>query len=143
LAPGATSPRRTTCAAAVRTTNVYHQPFHRRDVGPMSTDRLAALLAEYADLERRLADPAIHTDQAAARRIGRRFAELTSIHKAATERDRVRADLTAARELAGEDAGFAAEAEELAERLPTIEERLAELLMPRDPNDAKDVILEI
>jgi peptide chain release factor 1 len=109
----------------------------------MSTDRLTALLAEYADLEQRLADPAIHADQVAARRVGRRFAELTPIAKTAAELRQARADLTAARELAGEDPDFAAEAGELEERLPEIEERLAELLMPRDPNDAKDVILEI
>jgi len=109
----------------------------------MSTDRLSALLAEYEELEKRLADPAIHTDQAAARRVGRRFAELTPIHKTATELGQLRADLTAARELAEEDAGFAAEAEELSARVPVLEERLAELLAPRDPNDAKDVILEV
>jgi peptide chain release factor 1 len=109
----------------------------------MSTDRLSALLAEYEELEKRLADPVIHTDQTAARRVGRRFAELTPIHKTATELGQLKADLTAARELAEEDAGFAAEAEELSARLPVLEERLAELLAPRDPNDAKDVILEV
>jgi len=46
-------------------------------------DRLAGLLDEYAELERRLADPAIHADPATARRVGRRFAELTPLHKAA------------------------------------------------------------
>ncbi|MDG4789630.1 peptide chain release factor 1 [Micromonospora sp. WMMD1102] len=109
----------------------------------MSGDRLAGLLAEYAELERRLADPAIHADQATARRVGRRFAELTPLHKAAGELEQARADLTAARELAAEDPSFAAEAESLAEALPALEARLAELLIPRDPHDAKDVILEI
>jgi peptide chain release factor 1 len=109
----------------------------------MSTDRLSALLAEYDELEKRLADPTVHADQTAARRIGRRFAELTPIHKTSVELDQLRADLAAARELAEEDSGFAAEAEELAARLPVLEERLAELLAPRDPNDAKDVILEV
>ncbi|HET8658860.1 MAG TPA: peptide chain release factor 1 [Micromonosporaceae bacterium] len=109
----------------------------------MSTDRLSALLDEYAELEQRLVDPAIHADQATARRVGRRFAELTPIYKTATELTRARADLGAARELASEDASFAAEAEALAARVTQVEERLAELLMPRDPNDAKDVILEI
>jgi peptide chain release factor 1 len=109
----------------------------------MSTDRLGALLDEYAELERRLADPAIHADQAAARRVGRRYAELTPIQKAATELELARADLAAARELAREDTGFAGEADELAVRIPVIEERLAELLAPRDPNDGKDVIVEI
>nr|WP_258545625.1 hypothetical protein [Micromonospora provocatoris] len=35
----------------------------------MSSERLAALLDEYAELERRLADPAIHADQGTARRV--------------------------------------------------------------------------
>src|SRR5258708_31252151 len=99
-------------------------------MSPTETEggRLADLLAEYAELERRLADPAIHADQNAARKVGRRFAELTPIHKAVAELDRARSDLSAARELAGEDPGFAAEADELAIRIPVIEERLAELL---------------
>ncbi|MEN3613123.1 peptide chain release factor 1 [Plantactinospora sp. ZYX-F-223] len=109
----------------------------------MSGDRLAGLLAEYAELERRLADPAIHGDQATARRVGRRFAELTPLHKAAGELEQARADLAAARELAAEEPSFAAEAESLAAALPALEARLAELLIPRDPHDAKDVILEI
>src|SRR5262245_23704551 len=100
----------------------------------MSTDRLGALLTEYAELEQRLADPAIHADQVAARKVGRRFAELTPIHKTAAELDQARSDLVAARELATEDPDFAAEAEALAVRIPVIEERLAELLAPRDPN---------
>jgi peptide chain release factor 1 len=108
-----------------------------------TADRLGALLAEYAELEERLADPAIHADQVAARKVGRRFAELTPIAKTATELSQARADLEAARELAAEDAAFAAEAADIEARVPDIEERLAELLMPRDPNDAKDVILEI
>jgi peptide chain release factor 1 len=115
----------------------------------MSTERLGELLQEYAELERRLADPAIHANQVAARRVGRRFAELTPIHKTAFELEQARADLAAARELAAESesasdtASFAAEADEIAGRIPAIEKRLAELLAPRDPNDAKDVIVEI
>jgi peptide chain release factor 1 len=109
----------------------------------MSTDRLDSLLAEHADLEKRLADPAIHADQATARRVGRRYAELTPVHKAAQELEQARADLTAAQELAAEDASFAAEAQTIAAGLPALEGRLAELLIPRDPHDAKDVIVEI
>jgi peptide chain release factor 1 len=113
----------------------------------MSTDqgqqRLDALLTEYAELEAKLSDPSIHADQALARKTGRRFAELSPIAKTATELGQARGDLAAARELAGEDASFAAEASDLEQRIPAIEERLAELLMPRDPNDAKDVIIEV
>ncbi|MEO3741984.1 peptide chain release factor 1 [Plantactinospora sp. B5E13] len=106
-------------------------------------DRLAGLLDEYTELERRLADPGLHADQATARRVGRRFAELAPVHKAAGDLEQARADLTAARELAAEDPAFAAEAESIAETLPGLEARLAELLIPRDPHDAKDVIVEI
>ncbi|MGC5021646.1 peptide chain release factor 1 [Micromonospora sp. DT47] len=109
----------------------------------MSSERLAALLDEYAELEKRLADPAIHADQGTARRVGRRYAELVPLYKAAGELEQARADLTAARELAAEDPAFAAEADSIAASLPVLEERLAELLIPRDPHDAKDVIIEI
>ncbi|MBQ1020382.1 peptide chain release factor 1 [Micromonospora sp. D93] len=109
----------------------------------MSSERLAGLLDEYAELEKRLADPAIHTDQATARRVGRRYAELVPLHKAADELEQARADLAAARELAAEDPSFAGEADAIAGSLPVLEERLAELLIPRDPHDAKDVIVEI
>jgi peptide chain release factor 1 len=105
--------------------------------------RLALLLDEYAQLEKQLADPAVHADQARARVVGRRFAELTPIHKTAAELAAARDDLAAARELAAEDSAFAAEAEALKAKIPGLEERLAELLAPRDPQDAKDVILEI
>jgi peptide chain release factor 1 len=109
----------------------------------MNSERLESLLAEYGELEQRLADPAIHADQAAARRVGRRFAELTPIAKTAAELNEAQSDLAAARELAAEDPDFAAELSTIESRLPELEERLAELLMPRDPSDAKDVILEI
>uniref|UniRef100_A8M2K7 Peptide chain release factor 1 n=1 Tax=Salinispora arenicola (strain CNS-205) TaxID=391037 RepID=A8M2K7_SALAI len=109
----------------------------------MSSERLAALLDEYADLEKRLADPAIHADQNMARRVGRRYAELVPLHKAASELEQARADLAAAKELAAEDPAFVGEAEAMAAALPALEEGLAELLIPRDPHDAKDVIVEI
>src|SRR5690348_16357083 len=110
----------------------------------MSTDtRLAQLLAEYQDLEQKLADPGIHADQALARKTGRRFAELSPIAKTAGELEQARGDVAAARELAAEDRAFGGEADELEARIPHPEERLAELLAPRDPNDAKDVILEV
>jgi peptide chain release factor 1 len=54
-----------------------------------------------------------------------------------------RDDAAAARELAAEDPSFAAEAVELDGRIAELEERLRELLLPKDPDDDKDVILEI
>ncbi|MEU8656026.1 peptide chain release factor 1 [Actinoplanes philippinensis] len=109
----------------------------------MSNDRLSTLLAEYADLEKRMEDPSIHADQALVRRVGRRFAELAPLNTAHQELEAARADLVAAKELAAEDPSFASEVEAVAAALPALEEKLGEMLIPRDPSDAKDVIIEI
>jgi len=107
------------------------------------TGSLAEILAEYAETEKALADPSMHADQAAAKRLGRRFAQLAPIVGCANELESVRNDAAAARELAAEDAAFAAEADELEARIPDLETQLRELLIPKDPNDSKDVILEV
>jgi peptide chain release factor 1 len=104
---------------------------------------LAQVLVEYAETEKALSDPAVHADQSVARRLGRRYAQLAPIVGCARELERVRGDEQAARDMAGEDAAFAAEAQELAARIPELENRLRELLLPKDPNDLKDVLLEI
>ncbi len=101
-------------------------------------DPLDDWLAEHADLEQRLADPAVHVDQGVARELGRRYAEIGPIVAAAHERDTLRGDLAAARELEMAD-----EAVETEQRLTLVEGRIRELLIPRDPADAKDVILEV
>ncbi|MFC6887368.1 MULTISPECIES: peptide chain release factor 1 [Actinomadura] len=101
------------------------------------------LISEYADIEGRLADPSVHADQSLARRLGKRYAELRPIVETYRELSATEDDLAAARELAGEDETFAAEAADLDKRREDLEERLRRLLVPRDPNDGKDVILEI
>jgi len=106
-------------------------------------ESLPALLAEHAELERKLANPSVHADQGLARRLGRRYAELSRIAETARQLEAVPGDLATARELAGEDASFAAEATELAAREGALQDRLRELLLPRDPNDGKDVILQV
>ena len=106
-------------------------------------ESLPALLAEHAELERKLADPSVHADQALARRLGRRYAELSRIAETAHQLETTQGDLATARELAGEDQSFAAEATELAGREGALQDKLRELLVPRDPNDGKDVILQI
>jgi peptide chain release factor 1 len=109
----------------------------------MSAPAVDAVLAEHAELELRLADPEVHADVATARKLGRRYSEIGPVVAAARELAAAREDEAAARELATEDPSFAAEAEELAARLPTLEQRLAELLVPRDPHDGDDVVLEV
>ena len=106
-------------------------------------DRLEELADEYAALERDLADPAVHADSDRARTIGRRYGELGPVVHAYREWQRVRADEATAHELADEDASFAEEAEQLGRRRAELEDRLQELLVPKDASDARDVILEV
>ena len=106
-------------------------------------ERLADLASEHAQLERDLADPAIHADQDKARTVGRRYGELTPIVTAYGQWLQTTADEEAARELGAQDASFAAEAEELAKHRAELEHRLGQLLVPKDPYDSKDVILEV
>jgi peptide chain release factor 1 len=108
-----------------------------------ATQSVRALVEEHAGLEARLADPEVHADQALARRLGRRYAELAPVVATAGELERAEADLADARELAGEDPAFAAEAESLEGTVATLGERLRELLIPRDPADAHDVVVEV
>jgi peptide chain release factor 1 len=106
-------------------------------------ENLADLASEHAQLERDLADPALHADAERARAVGRRYGEISPVVHAYTEWQQTSGDEAAARELAGEDASFAAEAEQLARRREQLEARLEQLLVPRDSLDAKDVILEV
>jgi peptide chain release factor 1 len=106
-------------------------------------EQLDDLVAEHAELERQLADPAIHADQGKARTLGRRYAELGPIVAAHTEWQRTLDDLEAARELAADDQSIRDEIPQLETRKTEFEDRLRLLLLPRDPNDDKDVIVEV
>ncbi|WP_022881685.1 peptide chain release factor 1 [Gryllotalpicola ginsengisoli] len=106
-------------------------------------ESVSGLLDEFHDLEKQLADPALHADPARAKKVNRRYAELSQIKKAYEDWQQSGDDLEAARELAKEDEAFAAEVPELEQRRDATQEKLRRLLIPRDPDDGRDVILEI
>ena len=101
------------------------------------------ILAEHAGLEMQLADPALHNDPGAARRVGKRFAELAPVMATHSKLSAARDDLAAAKELAADDSSFAAEVPELQAQVVELEQTLADLLAPRDPHDGDDVVLEV
>ncbi|WP_407561217.1 peptide chain release factor 1 [Streptomyces sp. 184] len=101
------------------------------------------LIGEHATLEQQLADPGVHADQRRATRLNKRYAELTPIIAAYRAWERAGEDAVAARELAAEDSDFAAEAKSLEREREELTERLRLLLVPRDPSDDKNVILEV
>ncbi|CDR06510.1 peptide chain release factor 1 [Streptomyces iranensis] len=101
------------------------------------------LIGEHADLEKRLADPAVHADQREARRLNKRYAELTPVITAYRAWKRAGDDIETARELAQDDPDFVDEAKQLEQSREQLTDRLRLLLVPRDPSDDKDVILEV
>ncbi|MFJ4688243.1 peptide chain release factor 1 [Streptomyces sp. NPDC091377] len=101
------------------------------------------LVGEHADLEQKLADPAVHADQANARKLNKRYAELTPIVATYRSWKQTGDDIETAREFAADDPDFAAEVKELDKQREELTEKLRLLLIPRDPSDDKDVILEV
>ncbi|MDE5641067.1 MAG: peptide chain release factor 1 [Bifidobacterium castoris] len=100
-------------------------------------------LEEYRRIEQQMAQPDVASSPDEMRKLGRRHAELGAIVSAYTDYLHARDDAEAAREMAGEDPDFEAEAKRLEDALPAAEERLRTALIPRDPDDARDVIMEI
>jgi peptide chain release factor 1 len=112
-------------------------------------DRLDELEAELEKLESQLPEIYAAGDQRAARDAGRRHAELKPVVDAYREYRAADADLTDARELlAGESDAemreyLSGEIDAKESQLTALDARIRELLVPRDPNAGKNVIVEI
>ncbi|NDC48031.1 MAG: peptide chain release factor 1 [Micrococcales bacterium] len=102
-----------------------------------------ALLAEHAQLQSQLSDASVHANPTLAKKLNRRYAELNAIVAAYNSVNSLQEDLSAAKEMAKEDEEFAAEIPSLEEKLHDANEKLRRLLIPRDPDDGRDVIMEI
>ena len=107
------------------------------------TEAVGPMLAEHAEIERLLSDPAVHADAGRAKALGRRYAELTRVVAAYRAWEDADGDAQAAAELAEADAGFAEELPGLRSAAERAGETLRRVLVPRDPDDARDVLLEI
>ena len=110
------------------------------------SDKFAAaheLVREYQELETKLSDPSLHDDPKKAREFGKRFSQLGPVVGGFNAWKQANDDYDAAIELSKEDESFASELPALKETLEQCEQKLEELLLPRDPNDDRDVILEI
>ena len=112
-------------------------------------ERLADLEAELEKLESKLPELYAAGDQARARDAGRRHAELKPVVDVYREYRRTERDISDARELLAAESDaemrdyLRLELEEKEARLSELDGRLRELLVPRDPNDGKNVIVEI
>ncbi|MEY4988757.1 MAG: hypothetical protein RI933_390 [Actinomycetota bacterium] len=106
-------------------------------------DSVQPLLAEHAALQEQLSDASVHANPALAKKLNRRYAELSAIVAVYNQVNGLNDDIAAARELAKEDELFAEELPALEEKLLAANEKLRRLLIPRDPDDGRDVIMEI
>ena len=112
----------------------------------MANDRFASaheMVREYQELELKMADPSIHEDQGNARKLGRRYAQLGPVVAGFNAWKSAADDLEAAKEMVLEDASFASEIPAMEIIVEAAAEKLEELLLPRDPNDDRDVIIEV
>ena len=93
----------------------------------------------YRETQERLADPSVYNDHREAAEVGRRLKELEGPYKLAQEWRSAREDLAAARD----DADLRELVPELEERTSTLEGELRLAMVPSDPADGKDVIVEV
>lgn len=116
------------------------------EVEQTMNDKEQSLRAELTDLQAKLQDPAIFSD-AVYPKLAKRSAELTEIielfdalHKYEQQKQEAEALAGGQDEMAELAAG---EVQQLDEKLAEIQERLTILLVPKDPNDGRDAVLEI
>ena len=112
--------------------------------------RLSEIEARFDELARRLADPQVVADPDQLRKVAKAHAELEPVAAVIRQYRQVTRELEQARQLL-DDPGADGELRELAEsevqhlsaRREQLEQQLRVMLLPKDPNDEKDVIVEI
>jgi peptide chain release factor 1 len=111
-------------------------------------DRLREIERRYQELEQQIADPAVIANRREFARLAKERAQLEETVVAWRERQRLALELEEHRELAqGKDADLRelarAELPALESRVAALDAQLKQLLIPRDPNDERNTVLEI
>ncbi|MCL2227382.1 MAG: peptide chain release factor 1 [Oscillospiraceae bacterium] len=109
-------------------------------------EKLKAIEEKYKNLEMRMQDPEVYSDPAVYAKLAREQKEIQPVVEAFQKYERARSDMEGAKELMGDP-----ELKEMAQEeydaaqanMEQMEEELRVLLLPRDPNDDKNVIIEI
>ena len=110
--------------------------------------RIKDIEKRYEELERLLSDPAVIANRAEYQKLAKEHADLTPLIEAFRDYEKTGRQLEEAQQMQREgDEEFRELAKEeippLKERIEELEQRLTILLLPKDPNDDKNVILEI
>lgn len=111
-------------------------------------DKLEAIQDRYFYLEEQMADPSVISDMDRYKKLSKEYKDLKAIVEAYEEYQELLGNIKTAREMLGEsDAEMREmaklELEELEPKQEALEEELRMLLIPKDPEDSKDVIFEI
>jgi peptide chain release factor 1 len=111
-------------------------------------DRLSNVVDEYETLERQLSDPEVLADSDQLRRLSKRYTELGPVVEAYRRQVARRADAEAARDMLTGASGderdmLVAEIDAATADVAAIEDELRDLMLPTDPHDGKNVIMEI
>jgi peptide chain release factor 1 len=111
-------------------------------------ERLAELDREYRDIEARLADPEVIADRARYQQLTKRYRELAPIVERARQLSTRQDDLDTAREMLSDASGderdiLRAEVDDAEAAIARLSDEVRLLLLPRDPNDERNVIVEI
>ncbi|HBC8574597.1 TPA: peptide chain release factor 1 [Corynebacterium striatum] len=101
------------------------------------------IVSEYQGIEMQMGDPEVAGDQKLFRKLSKRYAELRPIVAVNNDLVQARQDLEDAKEMAYEDHDFQDEVDRLEPLVVELEEKLADLLAPRDEHDSEDIIMEI
>jgi peptide chain release factor 1 len=101
--------------------------------------------ARFADAQQQMSDPAVIGDRQRFAEAGRSFNQLAPAARLAEEWRRAKSDAEGAEELLaeGEDPDMRAELQDARERMERLEEEIRLAMVERDPNDEKNVIVEI
>ena len=111
-------------------------------------ETLQVLEEELGSVEEALGQPDVASDLTRLRELSRRHKQLAEINAAWRELKGVRSDLATAKEMFNESTGedrdlWRDEMNEAEEKIPQLESTLETLLLPRDPNEGRNVLLEI
>ncbi len=109
---------------------------------PGFLERLAEIEKAFDEVEAQLADPETLSDPRKLADLGKRHSDHRELVADIRRWRQANLDLVEAREM-DEDADMAALADDLEEEINELEERIRAALVPGDPNDSKDVIVEI
>ncbi len=97
----------------------------------------------FADVQAQMSDPEVIGDRKRYAEVGREFRQLEPAHDLVVEYRRAESDMEGAKDLVDEDAEFAELYEISKARIAELEEEIRMAMVDRDPNDDKDVIIEL